>query len=606
MFGNVAMKKIFLLHKRRGGGFTLIEAILGVAIFALVASSLYITYQRVFAVVKASQARVNAIALADEQFEIARNLSYTDVGLLGGIPAGKLVPVQTLVREGMTFIATTTVRNIDQPFDGTVGGTPNDLSPADNKAVEIEIACTSCKYFRPMVLTTIVGPKDLEGTSTNGSLFIRALSANGEPVSTANVHIYNNTTTTTIDILDSTATSGLLQLIDAPPGFQTYQVTVSKDGYSTDRTYGAPTTTNPVLPHATVAVQSVTQISLAIDRTATLNLSSVTPSCVSVPNVGVALTGSKLIATSPNIPKYDKWMSTGASGLKVLGDIEWDNYTLSASSTTHDLAGVVPLSPLAVAPGENKNVQLVMLPKNSPTVLVTVKDLGTGLPISGATVELEKGGATTTETTGRGYLRQTDWSGGSGQSAFVDPTRYASSDGNVDTTVTPGEVKLFNTLGEYPPSGWLTSSTFDTGSPSNFYQFTYQPTNQPPAVGASSVNFQIATGNATSSWAYLGPDGTSETYYNATTTDIAPLNNNNRYLRYTMYLSTASSTMTPDVSDAQFTFTSSCVPPGQVLFQGLNAGTYNLTVTKSGYQMAYDTVVVSGGTWQEKQINMSP
>lgn len=591
---------------KSGAGFTLIEAILGVAIFALVASSLFSIYQRVFAVARLQQARINAVALANEQFEIARNLSYSDVGLLGGIPQGKLAPVQTLVRAGMTFVATTTVRNIDQPFDGTLGGSPNDLSPADNKLVEINIMCTSCVNFRPMILTTTVGPKDLEGGSTNGALFIRALDASGQPVSAADVHIYNDTTTTTIDIFDVTATSGLLQIVDAPPGFETYQVAVSKAGYSSERTYGSPTTTNPVKPHATVTIQTVTQLSFAIDRTATLNFSSVTPSCTHVPNVGVELTGSKLIATSPNVPKYDKWMSIGALGVKVLNDIEWDNYALTASSTAYDLAGMMPLSPLAVTPGENKNIQLVMVPKNLPAVLVTVKDLVTGLPITGATVELEKGGATTTQITGRGYLRQTDWSGGGGQSGFVDPTRYMMDDTNIDTTTVPGDARLKDILGLYPENGTLESSTFDTGSPSNFYQFTYQPTNQPPAVGVSSVNFQLATGNSTSSWTYLGPDGTAGTYYNATTTDISPVNNNNRYLRYKMYLHTASSTFTPNVSDIGFTFTSSCVPPGQVLFQGMGAGTYDLTVTKSGYQSVNDTVTVTGGTWQEKQVSMSP
>ncbi|HEY9585266.1 MAG TPA: type II secretion system protein, partial [Candidatus Paceibacterota bacterium] len=84
-----------MLRERRERGLSLIETIIGVAIFTIVASSLYATYQQVFSVVRSQQARVNAIALADEQFEIARNLSYRDVGLLGGLPIGKLVPVQT-------------------------------------------------------------------------------------------------------------------------------------------------------------------------------------------------------------------------------------------------------------------------------------------------------------------------------------------------------------------------------------------------------------------------------------------------------------------------------------------------------------------------------
>jgi PEGA domain len=138
----------------------------------------------------------------------------------------------------------------------------------------------------------------------------------------------------------------------------------------------------------------------------------------------------------------------------------------------------------------------------------------------------------------------------------------------------------------------------------NFYQFLSQPTNQPIAVGASPVQFQLATSNSTSSWNYLGPDGTAGTYYNATTTDISSVNNGNRYLRYRMMLSTASSSYTPSVSDIQFTFTSSCVPPGQVLFQSLPTGTYTITVSKAGYTTTNDSVTVTAGSWQEKQINI--
>jgi hypothetical protein len=317
------------------------------------------------------------------------------------------------------------------------------------------------------------------------------------------------------------------------------------------------------------------------------------------------MSGTKLISATPDVLKYDQWMQTDASGQLSLNTIEWDDYTIAATSSSYELAGVMPLQPVSIAPGSTQNIQLVMVNKSSPSVLVTVKDVATGLPVTGADVTLEKGGVPTTLTTGRGFLSQTDWSGGSGQSDFVVSNRYQTDDGSVNTA-TPGQVSLLSILGAYVSNGTLYSSTFDTGSASNFYQFLYQPTSQPVATG-DSVRFQIATGNSTSSWTYLGPDGTAGTYYNSTTTDISAVTNGTRYLRYKMLLSTASSSFTPSVSDIQFTFTSSCVPPGQVIFQGLANGTYNITVSKSGYTTTNDTVVVSGGTlWQEKQETLSP
>lgn len=590
-----------------GRGFTLIEAVIAVALFTAISVSLFATYQRVFTVARMSQARVNAIALADEQFEVARNLPFSFVGTIGGIPSGVLKPVQTLVRGGMTFIATTTVRNVDQPFDGVAGGAPNDLSPADNRLVEIDMTCTTCINFRPFVFTTWIGPRDLEGSSTNGSLFVKVIGADGIGVSGASVNVFNASSTPLINISDVTGTSGMLQLVDAPPGNQVYQVSVGKAGYSSERTYGAPTTTNPVNQHATVAAQTVTQLTLAIDRTATLNFSSVDSTCAARPNINLHVSGTKLISTAPNVLKYDAWTKTDASGFLALNDIEWDTYTIGGTSTTYELAGVTPLQPISITPGAVQNIQLVLVPKNSPSVLVTIKDLASRLAVTGADVTLAMGGASTTLTTGRGFLQQTDWSGGGGQSAYVDPTQYAASDANIDTLTSPGEVRLLNTFGDYALSGWLESSTFDTGSASNFYQFTYQPIGQPIETGGGSVQFQIATGNSTSSWTYLGPDGTASTYYTATTTDIAAINNGNRYLRYKMFLSTASTSFTPSVSDIQFGFTSACVPPGQVIFQGLTNGTYDITVVKAGYSSLFDTVTVDATTpWQEKEEIISP
>ena len=600
--------KFFLKLKHKIGGLSYIETIIGVGIFALIALMLYSTYSRVFIVARAAQSRVNAVALAEEQFELARNLPFNSVGTIGGIPSGSLRQVQTLTRGGMTFIATTTVRNIDQSFDGTAGGAPNDLSPADNKLVEIDITCTTCVNFRPLILTTWVGPKNLEGSSTNGSLFVKVIDASGLAVQGASVIVISTSSTPSINVNDLTATSGMLQLVDAPPGVESYRVIVGKAGYSADQSYArTATTANPVITDPTVAVQTVTQVTFSIDRTATLNFSSVSPSCAAIGNVNLRLNGAKLIATAPNVLKYDRYTKTDASGLLTLNNIEWDNYTIAATSSTYDLAGVMPLQPVSITPGATQNIQLVMVPKSNPAVLITVKDVATGLPVSGATVTLEMGGASTTQTTGRGFLGQTDWSGGSGQSDFLNANQYQSDDTNVDAASSPGNVKLQSILGSYASNGTLYSSTFDTGSLSNFYQFVSNPSGQPVAVGSTPVQFQIATGNSTSSWTYLGPDGTNATYYNSTTTDIAAVNNGNRYLRYKMLLSTASTTFTPTVSDAQFTFTSNCVPPGQVLFQGLANGIYNITVEKTGYTTETDTVTITAAsTWQEMQETIGP
>ncbi len=587
-------------------GLTLIEAVVATALFVGIAVGLFSTFQKVFQTVRHAQGKVNATLLANEQFEIVRNLSYSRVGTVGGVPSGLIPPVQTLTRGGMTFIATTTVRNIDHPFDGTAGGAPNDLSPADSKLVEVEVLCVTCNNVPPVTLSTMVAPRDLESDSTNGSLFVRVFDASGQPVSGADVRIYNPNVIPPINITDVTNASGMLQIIDAPPSVDSYQIFVSKAGYSSEQSYGAPTTTNPVKPHATVAVQTVTQTTFVIDQVATMQISSVTPLCAPVSNVGVEISGAKLISTIPDVKKYTHWLSTGGSGVATLSDMEWDTYTMTASSGAYDLAGVSTLSPFDALPGSSNDIQAIMAPQNPLAVMVTVRDVVTGLPLTGAEVIMDLAGASTTLTTGRGFLRQTDWAGGASQSDFVDISRYAMDDTNLDVIGVPGEVRLRDVLGTYPASGMLESSTFDTGTASNFYQFTFLPNGQIPDVGEVPLKFQFASGNSTSSWTYLGPDGTADSYYTSTTSDIHPSHNGTRYARYKMFLSTASSTLTPVATDAMFTFTSSCVPPGQVLFQGLADGTYDLTVRKSGYLDHTEPVVVELGTpWKEVQVSLA-
>ena len=126
--------------------------------------------------------RILETALLAEKLELVRNLPYEDVGVTGGIPSGVLPYSTTTIRNGQTFTLITTVRNIDDPFDGTLGGSPNDTAPADYKLVEISAICQNCSQQTPVILSTIVAPKQLEGASQNGALFIQVFDSNGYPV----------------------------------------------------------------------------------------------------------------------------------------------------------------------------------------------------------------------------------------------------------------------------------------------------------------------------------------------------------------------------------------------------------------------------------------
>lgn len=600
------------LSLSRSGGSTLLEVIIGAAIFALIATSVYQTYTGILIMVNASRAKTVASALANEQFEIIRNLPYADVGIEGGIPAGKLIRFQSFSRSGISFNATTTIRNIDDPFDGEIGSTTApDLSPADYKDVEIEIGCSSCKNFVPLVFSTTVAPKNLETASTNGALFIKVFDANGVPLSGARVQVNNSSTTPVIAIDEVTNTQGLLQLVDVPPSIDSYRVTVSKSGYSTERTYqpGAVGNPNPTKPHATVALQQVTQISFSIDRTGTLAFTTASDVCSPIPNISFDISGAKLVGTAPDVLKWSSSKTSNGSGEVSVSGLEWDTYAIALLGTEYALGGSIPPFPFSLSPSASQNVSLILKPYNSRHLLVTVRDGASGLPVADADVRFELNSYDQTFSSGRGFLSQSDWRNGPGQAVMADGAMFFSDNGTVDYTTTPGEVKLTNIFGEYQTPGELISSTFDTGGAANFYQISWNPGGLSPDLGAHPVSFQFASGNdpATTTWNFLGPDGTSGSFYTTLDQNIAATHSGDRYFRYKMFLQTASTTLSPSVSDVSATFTSSCIPPGQVLFSGIGStGQGSVTVSKAGYQTYTANDVSVNGSYQTYDVTLTP
>ncbi|MCE9643780.1 prepilin-type N-terminal cleavage/methylation domain-containing protein [Candidatus Parcubacteria bacterium] len=591
---------------KKNRGFTLVESVVGVAVFMMVVAALYQSYLGLLSLVSLSRYRIAAADLATEQFEIARNLPYEDVGIIGGVPEGVLTQSQSLVRDGFTFSVVTTVRAIDNPFDGAVGETPSDSSPSDYKQVEVEIACVACRNTTPVTYSTYVAPKNLESASAGGALTVTVFNASGIAVPGARVQILNASTTKPISIDDVTNNQGKLTVYDLPPGTTEYRIIVSKNGYSQEQTYapgGSPA--NPTNLNATIVLGSLTSKSFSIDRLGTLALSSRTNTCAPVPNIAYTLTGTKLIGTNPNVPKYQANRNTGSSGTYT-DFLEWDTYTLTETDEDNDIAGTIPPLPLSVVPGGNQNFSLVLAPSSANKLLVTVLDQSSGLSLSDAEVTLSRVGYTRTLTTDLGAVLQSDWVQGGGQatSSGLSSTRFSSTNGNINTSVA-GQVTLAQVLGTYQASGELTSSVFDTGAASNFTEIQWNPATQSPVVGANSVRFQVATNNDGGAWVFRGPDGTSATYYTSSGASLNSVHNGQRYLRYKMFLSTAVATATPTVADVSLSFTSSCLPPGQVFFDGLSTGDYTLTVTRAGYQSVDIPLTISGGA-QYSTVTLSP
>lgn len=492
-------------------GMTAVEAIISIGVFAVIAVGIYSSTIGLIRLSKASRLKVAATTVANRYAEIVRNLPYASVGIQNGIPNGILPATQTVTSDNTDFRVTYTVRNTDDPFDGTIGGTPNDTAPADYKQVTVEVSCVSCGgLLQPIRLTTIAAPKNLESSSTNGALFIQVLDANGQAVAGASVHVENTILNPTISIDETTNLNGLLQLVDVPPAIESYHIVVTKNGYSTDQTYSPNdvVVVNPIKLDATVITQQVTQISFAIDRVSTLKVSSLSTTCSAVPNVDFSLTGSKLIGTNPDVLKYSQNLSTDGAGIKLVNNLEWDTYNSLLTDSTNELRGTIPLKPINLAPNSSQELKFIVQPKTPHSLLVSVRDDSTGLPLSGAAVRLTKPGFDQTILTSRGYIQQTNWQGGPGQEIWSDETMYSSDDGNVSVNQPVGELKLRKVSGDYVAAGLLTSSTFDTGADVT-----------PPTI-SNVISSNIGTSSATIAWNTDEPADTQVEYGTTTAYEL--------------------------------------------------------------------------------------
>ncbi|OGJ15497.1 hypothetical protein A2585_01395 [Candidatus Nomurabacteria bacterium RIFOXYD1_FULL_39_12] len=422
-------------------GFTLIETLVGSAVFVILALSAYRAFGVLMDAVSMSQAKLAATTLANEQFEVIRNLPYDDVGIENGIPVGKIARNQTVLKDNYSFDVQTTIRNTDDPFDGTIGGSPSDTSPADYKLVDLDITCSRCKIFSPLKFTTLVAPHALETASSNGALFIQVFDTAGMPVTNASVHIANTEANPDIVIDEITDNTGWVKIVDAPPGTNTYNITATKSGFTTDQTYpqGGVAGENPVNEDVTVVLQQVTQASLQIDKVSSLNVSSVDALCVALPDISFSLTGEKLIG-APAVKKYPTQdFSTDSSGGETVSDLEWDTYHILLTSPAYDFAGGTLLPNFAINPDENKNLQLLVVPHVDRALLVSVED-SLGVAIDGASVQLQKDIFDQTKTTNSltcATPGQAFWNGLDGgiYTLTVSKAGYTTSVGTVDVSL---------------------------------------------------------------------------------------------------------------------------------------------------------------------------
>ncbi len=584
-YGNLCSRK----------GTTFIDLVISMGIIAVLFGAIFSVYFSILVSVNNIEVRTAAAELLSQQVEIVRNLPYGSVGTVGGVPAGIIPQQQTISIGNFSFVIQTNVRNIDDPFDGTLGGNPNDTAPSDYKLLTLTASCPWCVNFVPLSITTTAAPKNLESAGLSGDIFINVIDsgwATGLPagIPYVSVRITNSQVAPSVDFTDTTNASGVLQLVGVPTSTLSYHVAVTKNDYTSDQTYpmGGEGNPNPKLKDATVSEQTVTGLTFVIDKTSQVNVSTKNNTCGAVGNVNFSVQGSKTIGTDPTVYKFSTSSATNANGTFTFSNMEWDTYAFSLNQPSYNLVGTMPLTPVTINPSSTVDFRFVVQAAANPAFLVTVVDAASGAGVQNASVNISKTGFSETQITGRADMVQTNWSGG----------QYSSQDGGIDATSNPGSLELLkNASGTYDTgiTHWLISTTIDLGSSSStLYSLSWNPVSQPPSTGPASIEFQLAANNDNATWNFVGPDGTPNTYYTSTST-LNGIFDGNRYLRYMVYMSTQDTNISPRLDDVSVEFGTTCVPPAQTLFTNLPQGTYAIDVTAANYNEETSTASVGAG-----------
>jgi len=290
-------------------GFSLVEVMASLAIISLLMVGLYGLMMMSLRVTADNGTIVQATEIANQRMEQIRNLPYDSVGTASGSPSGVIPEFETVVRNGV-YTVHTMIMFYDDPYDGTAGA--GDTIPVDYKIASIEVSWLG--KFGPKKITVFskIVPNTEETLTGYGLLKLITVDASGAIVPNADIHIVN-----TLKGVDATYVSDLAgQFYNAfLPDFEGYEVTVSKAGYATEKTYArtAPNL-NPTKPNLSIFDGAKTEESFSIDRLANFTIRTVSDNLPDNWRVNASTSNDNLnsnLALDQNDNLYFVWQNNG-------------------------------------------------------------------------------------------------------------------------------------------------------------------------------------------------------------------------------------------------------------------------------------------------------
>ncbi len=383
-------------------GFTYIESVVFLFIFSLVVVTFYQVFSLGTRYIVNSKNRLGAISVANEKMEIDRNLKYKDVGTVGGFISGNIPQTENVIENNQKYKVQTEVSYRDDPFDGTLDGSPDDADWEDYKIIGVTVSWDNGDADRGDVfIASQFSPPGLESVdATDGVLSINILlaEANGgnNGVAGFNVHIENSDLGISED--RQTDNAGNITIIGLKQSIQKYKLTVSKTGYETVNTFPPyPITSyNPTDVDATVIAGTINNVSIVVYRVADLKISAVDYLGNSVSDVHFKLVGGRILGTTNdqpplNVYKFNKVDVTGADGTKEYKSVGLGQYTLGldSSETKYSIVGMNQISPFSLLFGIINNIKIKVADRLVTGYLVNVLRKVDNSPLNSASVELK-------------------------------------------------------------------------------------------------------------------------------------------------------------------------------------------------------------------------
>lgn len=138
---------------------------------------------------------------------------------------------------------------------------------------------------------------------------------------------------------------------------------------------------------------------------------------------------------------------------------------------------------------------------------------------------------------------------------------HAGTGFQVDVEQTPGSIALSREGDNYITEGTFESSSFDSGCLSNFDAIWWDAT----VLNEGELKFQIPTSENGETWTgLLGPDGTSNTYYDSSGESISLLHSSQRYIKWKAYFSNTEASTSPKLHEVRIMHSAVNPPPPDV------------------------------------------